>query len=165
MASAPHRTADPKSTKNRNKPQSQSKVESLAAKLVEMRSRLAQLENQQREELAKQRKNAQNKARATRTRLLSHFGGIAEMCGLLEYRFNSSKRDNVQDNLCANLLAGALLDLSQRLSISSEEDLQKLAEAGKNYRAQCPDSRHVPPVNPIIALGEFGKYDLPDDEE
>lgn len=145
--------------------QDHSKIKTLTEKLEALKSRIAQLEKQQREELAKERRLTKLKERALRTRLLSHFGGIGEMCGLLQYRFiGSSRRDNIQDDLRANLLAGALLDLAQRLSIASEQELLKLSKAGQAYRAQRPAARQVPPTNPLIALGEVDDEQIPIDE-
>lgn len=136
--------------------QARSLVTSLTEKLAEKRKALAQGTKRLREAEMLIKKHEKNERRKGRTRIVAHAGGMMEMTGLLECRFiDSSERDNVQDNLRANLLVGALLKLAHQLSEASAEELQSLTARGKQYRELRPAVRVVPKVNPLIILGEI----------
>ena len=143
----------------------QNKVEKIRAQVEHLQSRLdkcnqalAQKSKCLQETQARQAQIDKKRRREQRTRLLSHAGGMMEMVGLLNVRFyGTTERDNDQDDLRANLLVGALLDLAHRLSIAPATELLRYTEAGREYRQARPSNRTVPKTNPLLVLNEISE--------
>lgn len=136
-------------------------VATLPSKLEERRKALAREEQKYREAEALLLKHEKIEKRKKRTQIVAHAGGMMEIAGLLEYRFiGTADRDNPQDDLRANLLVGALLELARHLSAAPVSKLEKLTADGKAYRTTKPAARQIPKVNPLIALAEISDNEV-----
>jgi len=90
--------------------------------------------------------------RYQRQQFLTHAGGMMDMTGFLRYTFpDNEDADNNQDNLRANLLVGALLELGDILSQKDTEEIAALVSRGSKFRQTEPDKRMISIVNPRFA--------------
>jgi hypothetical protein len=93
--------------------------------------------------------------RYRRQQFIGHAGGMMEMAGLLRYTFSDIEDiDNVQDNLRANLLVGALLELGDILYKKDTEEIAALVARGSQFRNTATDKRMISPVNPLLSIHE-----------
>lgn len=93
--------------------------------------------------------------RYQRSRFISHAGGMLDMTGFLRYTYSDNENtDNPQDNLRANLIVGALLELGDILSQKDTEELAALVARGSQFRNTDPDKRMISIVNPNLTTTE-----------